>query len=284
MVPALVIGLREGVEASLIVGIIAAFLKRNGRSDALPIVMLGVVAAGLLCLAVGIALDLVERSLPQRPQEQLETVVGAIAVLIVSYMVVWMRKHSREMRGSLEAGAREALAKGSVAALVGMAFIAVLREGFETAIFLVAVFQSSGNADASGAGAVIGLVLAVAIGYGIYRGGVRINLARFFKVTGFVLVLVAAGLVASALHTAWEAGWVTVLQGQALDLGWLLKPGTVTSALVTGMLGIQPRPTVLETAGWLLYLIPASLFIFWPQGPRIPRVSNPAKSPAGEAA
>ena len=125
-----------------------------------------------------------------------------------------------------------------------MAFLAVLREGFETSVFLLAAFQDATDTTAAGAGAVIGLLAAVAIGLGLYRGGVRINLARFFRVTGLVLVFVAAGLLATSLHTAHEAGWFNALQGQALDLTWLVQPGTVSGSLLTGMLGLQPsRPS-----------------------------------------
>ena len=106
--------------------------------------------------------------------------------------------------------------------------------------------------------------LAVGLGFAIYKGGVRINLSRFFRFTGFVLVLVAAGLLASAVHTGHEAGWIDVLQAQAFDLRWLVAPGSVRAALLTGMLGLQPVPTVGETLAWLLYAIPMSLYVLWP--------------------
>ena len=109
--------------------------------------------------------------------------------------------------------------------------------------------------------------LAVGLGYAIYKGGVRINLSRFFRFTGFVLVLVAAGLLASAVHTGHEAGWIDVLQAQAFDLRWLVAPGSVRAALLTGMLGLQPVPTVGETLAWLLYAIPMSLYVLWPSRP-----------------
>ncbi len=197
MLPTFVIGLREGLEASLIVGIVAAFLRQQGRTDALRWVWAGVGIAVAICVAVGVALDLVSRQLPQAEQEGLETIVGAIAVVAVTFMIFWMRRHARGLTGVLEHDAASALAQGSVLALVGMAFFAVIREGFETAVFLLAAFDASTNAAAAGAGAALGIVTAVAVGYGIYRGGVRIDLARFFRVTGLVLVLVAAGLVAS---------------------------------------------------------------------------------------
>jgi high-affinity iron transporter len=182
-------------------------------------------------------------------------------------MVVWMKRHSRELKGSLEASAENALVLGSAWALIGMAFFAVLREGLETAVFLLAVFGNSDEPAVTGTGAVLGVGLAVVLGYAIYKGGVRINLSRFFRFTGFVLVLVAAGLLASAVHTGHEAGWIDALQAQAFDLRWLVAPGSVRAALLTGMLGLQPVPTVGETLVWLLYAIPMSLYVLWPSRP-----------------
>lgn len=275
MIPTLVIGLREGVEASLIVGIIAAFLRRSGRRDALRQVWFGVGAAVVLCLAIGIGLITLSRELPQRAQEGLETVIGVFAVVMVTFMIVWMSRHARGMKRELEEQAGHALAEGSARALIAMAFLAVLREGFETAVFLVSVIQNSSSVGSGTAGALIGIVIAVAIGYGIYRGGVRLNLGRFFKVTGLVLVLVAAGLVMAAAHTAHEAGWLTVGQTQAFDLSWLVRPGTVLSSLLTGVLGWQPRPAVVETIGWLAYAVPMLVYVGWPR--------RPARKPAPSA-
>jgi high-affinity iron transporter len=282
VIPTLVIGLREGLEASLIVGIIASFLAKNGRRDALRASWIGVVAAVILCLGIGIALVTLSRDLPQQAQESLETVVGAFAVVMVSFMIVWMGKHARTMKRELEGAAAEALQRGSASALVAMAFLAVLREGFETSVFLVSVIQESGNATSATIGAFVGIVIAVVIGYGIYRGGVRLNLARFFTITGVVLVLVAAGLTMTVLHTAHEAGWINIGQGVAVNLSWLVRPGTVLASLLTGVLGLQPKPTVLEAAGWLLYAVPMLAYISWPRSQR-PRPAVTAASQPSSA-
>lgn len=271
MIPTLVITLREGLEASLIVGIVAAFLVKEGREDSLKYMWIGVGIAVVVCSAVAIGLRVADDQLPQRQQEGLETIVGLIAVAMISYMIVWMRRHSRDLKGDLEVSAAQALAMGSTAALVVMAFLAVLREGFETAVFLLAAFQDSADTTAAAIGAVLGLLAAIVLGYAIYRGGVRINLSRFFRFTGFVLVLVAAGLLATAVHTAHEAGWFNSLQAQALDLTWLVRPGTITGSLLTGMLGLQPAPTVGEVLAYLLYAVPMSIYVLWPQGPRSSR-------------
>jgi high-affinity iron transporter len=282
MIPTFVIALREGVEASLIIGIIAAFLAREGRRDAMRQVWFGVGAAVLLCMAGAVALRIVGQELPESGQASLETVIGLVAVAAVTYMIVWMRRHARGIKSALEGSAAMALAAGSTTALVAMAFLAVLREGFETSAFLLAAFQDSTDTAAAGAGAVLGLLAAVAIGIGLYRGGVRINLARFFRITGLVLVFVAAGLLATAVHTAHEAGWLGGLQGQALDLTWLVQPGTISGSLLTGMLGLQPSPTVGEVLAYVLYAVPMALYVLWPDRlrPRRAPVRSPRAAPA----
>jgi len=281
MIPTLVIALREGVEASLIIGIVAAFLVKEGRRDALGQMWLGVGIAIALCMGVAVILRVVGQELPESGQASLETVVGLVAVTAVTYMIVWMRRHARGIKSALEGDAATALAAGSTKALVAMAFLAVLREGFETSAFLLAAFQDAADTTAAAAGAVVGLLAAVAIGIGLYRGGVRINLTRFFRVTGLILVFVAAGLLATAVHTAHEAGWFNALQGQATDLSWLVQPGTVSGSLLTGMLGLQPQPTVGEAAIYLLYAVPMALYVIWPDrlrpSPRGRRSSRPAR-------
>ena len=264
MIPTFVITLREGVEASLIVGIIAAFLVKEGREDAMRQMWIGVAIAIVLCTAVGVGLDLVGEQLPQRQQEGMESVIGLIAVSAVTYMIVWMRRHARSIKGALEGEAASALATGSTIALVAMAFLAVLREGFETSVFLLAAFQDASDTAAAGAGAVLGLLAAVLIGLGLYRGGVRINLSRFFRVTGLILVFVAAGLLASAAHTAHEAGWINSMQSQVLDLSWLVQPGTISGSLLTGMLGLQPQPVLIEAIVYVAYAVPMTLYVLWP--------------------
>jgi high-affinity iron transporter len=274
MIPTFVITLREGVEASLIVGIIAAFLVKEGRRDALRQMWIGVAIAIVLCAAVGVGLDILNEELPQKQQEGLETIVGLVAVATISYMIIWMTRHSRAIKSELEGEAASALARGSAMALVAMAFLAVLREGFETSVFLLAAFENSTNSTAAGSGAILGLVGAIAIGLGLYRGGVRINLSKFFKITGLILVFVAAGLLATAAHTAHEAGWINSFQSEAVSLRWLVHPGTVTESLLTGMLGLRAAPTQVEAFVYLAYGVPMALFVLWPRTSRSARKSG----------
>lgn len=281
MLATFVIGLREGLEAALIVGIVAAFLRQRGRLDALRSVWLGVLAAVVICVGIAIGLILLQSELTQQAQEALETVIGLLAVAMVTYMILWMRKHSRGLKHDLEGAAESALAQGSAIALVGMAILAVLREGIETVVFLLALFRTAETPALAGVGAALGLVVAIGIGYGIYKGGVRLNLSRFFRITGFVLVLVAAGLLMSAAHTAHSAGWINFGQQQALDLSWLVEPGTIRESLLTGVLGLQSKPTVIEVVLWFVYFVPLALYVCWP-AKRQPRPAGtvPQERPA----
>lgn len=263
MLATLVIGLREGLEASLIVGMIAAFLRRNGAS--LKPMWLGILSAVLVSAGVGVALEIVSASLPQQQQEAMETVIGVAAVVIVSFMILWMSKNARDMKSSLETHAGAALKGGSVFALAGMAFLAVLREGVETAVFMVAAFQSSLSPIAAGSGAVIGLGIAAVIGVLLFRGAIKVNLAKFFMATGAFLVFVAAGLVMKSLRTAHEAGWLNVGQDQVASLAWLAPNGSARAAILTGVFGIPNDPRLVEVLGWALYLVPMLAFVLWPR-------------------
>ena len=262
MLPSFVIGLREGLEAALIVGIIAAFLTTRGRG--LRSMWLGVALAIALCASLAVIFTVVGSQLSFKARETVEGVLSLVAVAGVTYMIVWMRRHSRELKGHLETRAALALTAGSGLALAFMAFFAVLREGLETAIFLLAAFQQTADPLVAGLGALIGVLVAVGLGYGIYKGGVRIDMARFFKVTGVVLVFVAGGLLASAVHEFAEAGVLTIGQSPAFDMSWLVSPGSVQASLITGMFGLQPVPTVAEVFVWLAYVVPMTVYILKP--------------------
>ncbi|KEP71373.1 iron permease [Thioclava dalianensis] len=263
MLPTFIIGLREGLEAALIVGLIAAFLRQRGQG--LAMMWLGVLSAIALSIGVGVGLKLVEQGLPQARQEAMETVIGTIAVIFVTGMIVWMTRHAHQMKSQIHGDLDAALGQGSGIALALMAFLAVLREGFETAVFLLATVSAAQSGALAALGAGLGLALAVIIGWGIYLGGVRLNLGRFFRWTGAFLILVAAGLVMSALRTAHEAGWLLAGQQQVADLSWLVAPGSVQSALLTGVLGLPANLHLIEALGWLAYFVPVTAFVYWPK-------------------
>ncbi|MFT4295808.1 MAG: FTR1 family protein [Micropruina sp.] len=263
MLATFIIGLREGLEAALIVGIIAAFLRRHGRS--LTPMLIGVGAAILLSLGVGVGLRMVETSLPQAAQEGMEAIIGVVAIVFVTGMLLWMNSNAGGLKRELESSADHALGAGTGRALVVMAFLAVLKEGFESAVFLLATFSASTNAGLAATGAALGILTAAVIGYGLYTGGMRINLGKFFRVTSVFLLLVAAGLVVNALGKMRGAGWLNAGQAATVDLSWLAPPGSVQGALFTGVLGIPPDPRVIQVAAWFAYVVPMALYVYWPK-------------------
>jgi high-affinity iron transporter len=259
------IGLREGLEATLIVSIVAAFLKRNAQPTRPMFV--GVALAVLISVAVGVGLDLFSATLPQAQQEMMETVINAIAVVFVTSMIIWMNRNAMRLKGELEREAQQALNRGGALALVVMAFLAVLKEGFETAVFLLAAAETShGNRWFAVLGGALGIGAAVLLGVGLYFGGLKLNLGRFFRITGVFLVLIAAGLVLGALRTAHEAGWVTIGQQQALDFSAWIPSQSVLGALLAGVFGIPTDPRLIEVLGWLLYAVPVLVVFLWPSG------------------
>jgi high-affinity iron transporter len=264
-----VLTLREGLEAALIVGIIAAYLVRIGRRDALPPVLAGVVAAVGLSVVAGVAIVATIGRLPLVVQESLEGVAGLIAVAVLTWMLFWMRRQGRAIKGELETGVRAALATGSTVALVGLAFVAVIREGLETVLFLLAIGSSAGASIGTVGAGLAGLAAAVAIGYGIFAAGVRVDLRRFFTVTGVVLIFVSAGLMAFAVHEFGEAGLIAN-SGRLFDLNGVLPASSPLGMLLAGLFGYRAAPTPFEALAWVAYLVPVLvLFVGVPRRARM---------------
>jgi high-affinity iron transporter len=227
--------------------------------------MVGVGIAVVLSIAVGVGLDLLSASLPQAQQEMLETVIGVVAVVFVTTMIIWMDRNAFHLKGELESEAAQAINNGGSVALATMAFLAVLKEGFETAVFLLAAAQTThGSGWSALLGGLGGIAVAIGIGIGIFFGGLKLNLGRFFRITGVFLIFIAAGLVTGALRTAHEAGWVNIGQQQVFDFSSWMPARSVLGALITGMFGIPSDPRLIEVLGWLLYAIPVLVIFLWP--------------------
>lgn len=260
--------LREGLEASLIVGIIAAYLVKIGRPDAMPRIWLGVGGAVAVSVAAGLFVATTVGQLPLAIQETVEGSTSLLAVVVLTWMLFWMRRQGRAMKGELERGVDVALAVGSTTALAGLAFVAVVREGLEAVLFLYAVGSSTGSVAGLMAASLAGLAAAVAIGWAIFALGVRIDLRRFFTVTGVVLVFVSGGLVAFAIAEFSEAGLLRA-SPVVVDLGEVLPVASPIGSLLAGLFGYRDAPTTLELAGYLLYVVPI-LMLFIADG-RLPR-------------
>ncbi|HCU16431.1 ferrous iron transport permease [Hafnia paralvei ATCC 29927] len=257
---------REGLEAALIVSLIASYLKRTQRSQWLGIVWIGVILAAALCLGLGIFINETTGEFPQKQQELFEGIVAVVAVGILTYMVFWMRKVSRSVKTHLEGAIDNALnaGKGQGWALVAMVFFAVAREGLESVFFLLAAFQQDVGIQAP-IGAVLGLVCAIIVGMMIYWGGVKLHLAKFFKWTSLFILFVAAGLAAGAIRAFHEAGLWNYLQDIAFNFTDVLSTHSLLGTLLEGIFGYQEAPTVSEVLVYFLYLIPALIFFFMPQ-------------------
>jgi high-affinity iron transporter len=255
VIPAFLITLREGLEAALIVGIVAAYLVRVDRRDALPKVWIGVFSAIALSVIVGVAVIATIGRLPLIVQETLEGVAALLAVAVLTWMLFWMRRQGRALKGDLERGVDLALANGSVLALAGLAFVSVAREGLETVLFMAAVVSSSTVGIGPAIGAIAGLGLAVLIGWAFFVAGVRIDLRRFFSITGVLLIFVAAGLCGFAVH---EFGEARLIQnsGAVFDLSAVLPETNPIGAVLAGLFGYRSSPTALELIAYLGYLIP----------------------------
>ncbi|MFG1172261.1 iron uptake transporter permease EfeU [Erwiniaceae bacterium CAU 1747] len=259
--------LREGLEAALIVSLIASYLKRTQRGQWFGAMWAGVAVAVALCFALGWFINETTGEFPQKQQELFEGLVAVIAVVILTWMVFWMRKVSRNVKAQLEDAVDNALNKGNSSgwALVLMVFLAVAREGLESVFFLLAAFQQDVG-YAPPLGAMLGLGTAVLLGMLIYWGGVRLNLASFFKWTSLFIIFVAAGLAAGAIRAFHEAGLWNHFQSVAFDFSHVLSTHSVSGTLLEGILGYQEAPSVSEVAVWLIYLIPALLLFMQPAG------------------
>lgn len=272
LVPFLIM-LREGIEAALIVGIVASYLTRTGRNEWLPALWIGVLLACGASLAVGAGLDIVTGELPQRAQELFEACVGLIAVVLLTSMVFWMRKAARNIKGELHAGVDAALASERQGlALVGLAFLAVAREGLESVFFLLAILQQSSGWQAP-LGAALGLACAVAVGFAIHAMGMRLNLRVFFRWTGVFILFVAAGLIANAVRALHEAGLWNRLQQTAYDLGAVLPVDGPLGSVLSGFFGYQERATLGEMLAYMIFLVPA-LYLFLSSRPTGPKLSG----------
>lgn len=279
LVPFLIM-LREGIEAALIVGIIASYLKQTGRGQWMPAVWVGVFLAAALSLLVGGGLELMSAEFPQKQQELFEGIVGLIAVGILSSMVFWMRKVARSIKHSLHTSLDHALTASNhqVMALIAMVFFAVAREGLETVFFLLAVFQQS-EGPAAPLGALLGLILAIFVGFAIYSGSLRLNLGLFFRWTGLFILVVAAGILANSVQALHEAGLWNHLQGVVFDISSALPMDGPAGSVLAGMFGYQDAPTVSVLGAYVIYLLVTLAMFFRPPAPpksvSIPSVTNP---------
>ncbi|GAA4117245.1 FTR1 family protein [Knoellia locipacati] len=249
------IGLREGLEAALVVVILVAFLVKTDRRWALRYVWVGVVTAVVLSAGLAAALTFGTRQLSFETQELIGGSASILAVGFVTAMVFWMRSAARTISGELKGRLDKALDLGPLAvALVG--FLGVGREGLETAIFFYATTEAAGAGNNTPLlGWLLGLGAAIVLGWLIYRGAVQINLGSFFRWTGIALVLVAAGILAYGIHDLQEAQFLPGLQTLAFDVSGVIAPDSWYATLLKGIFNFTPATTVLQAVAWTAYVV-----------------------------
>jgi high-affinity iron transporter len=268
-----VIALREGIEATLIVSIVLAYLRQLGATDRSRLVWWGAGLAVFLSAVVGLVIFLAGAEFEGTAEQVFEGLVTLAAVGVLTWMIFWMRRQGARIKSELQDKVDTALVAGGLA-LAGLAFFAVLREGVETALFLYAAakgtaVQGTNVAPATQVfGAVLGLAVAAILGVLLYRGGIRLNLRSFFRVTGLILIVVAAGLFAFSLHELPEAGWLRLLDAHAFDLSSSLPDDAGAGAIRRGLVGYHAHPTWLEVVGWAAYLVTVGGFFL--RTPKVP--------------
>lgn len=271
------IGLREGLEASLVVGILVAYLVKSGRRDRLPPIWAGVLTAVALSLAFGAVLTFTSSRMSFEAQEAFGGTLSVVAVGFVTWMIFWMRRTARTLKTELHGRLDAALAMGTMA-LVLTAFIAVGREGLETALFIWTAVQATGQSTDPVIGAGLGLVSAVLLGYLFYRGAVKINLAKFFTWTGAALVVVAAGVFSYGVHDLQEAGVLPGLNNIAFDVSDAVPPSSWYGTLLKGTVNFSPASSWFEVTAWVAYILPVTTVFFLPGRAKSPAPAGPAVS------
>jgi high-affinity iron transporter len=253
MLPSFLITLREGLEAALIVGIMLSMLGKMGREDGVRTVWLGVLAAAVVSLTAGIVLNVLGLAFEGRAEELFEGVMMLLAAGVLTWVIFWMARFGRDSQARLEDEIRQAARTGGQGPLFVLAFVAVVREGIETALFLTATVLSTSPGQAL-AGGLLGLAAAVAMGWLMFAAGKKLNVRVFFQVTGVILLLVAAGLVAHGIHELQEAAVLPTGIEHVWDINPILDEKGTAGLLLTALFGYNGNPSLIEAIAYAVYL------------------------------
>lgn len=266
MLASFLLSLREGIEAALIIGIVLGALRKLNRTELVPAVWYGTISAVVVSLLTGVLLTSFGLSLEGAAEQIFEGVAMLLAASVLTWMIFWMSRQARSIKGELEAGVNRAVSTGRWRALFGLAFLAVVREGVELALFLTAATFAS---DAQGTilGALVGLSVAVLLGWGLFASTVRLDLRRFFQITGFLLILFAAGLVAHGIHEFNEVGWIPPVVEHVWDLNPILDENSTLGLMLKALFGYNANPSLTEVFAYLAYYVAIFFGLRWTQRP-----------------
>jgi len=278
MLPTYLLSLREGLEAALIIGIVLGALSKIRRTDLSSAVWLGTLSAAIVSILTAVVLTTFGRSLEETAEQIFEGITMLIAAGILTWMIFWMSKQARFLKSELEAGVNKAAASTGKPAMFWLAFIAVVREGIELALFVTAAFfagdqsQVTGNIIQTLAGTILGLGTAALLGWTLFATTVRLDLRRFFQVTGFLLILFAAGLVAHGVHEFNEVGWIPAVIEHIWDVNAIVDENSLAGQLLKTLFGYNGNPSLTEMISYFVYL--AVVTVLWR------RDTAPVKAPA----
>ena len=253
MVSTFIIALREGLEASLIVGILVAYILKSDRLSLLPSLWSGVAGAVAVSLGLGYFLSRTSGGLSERAQAIFAGTTSLLAVALVTWMVFWMKRSARFLKSELHQKADTALSVGPIA-LAMTAFLAVIREGLETALFLYSNFKTVSDTRSSTLGLLLGLAVAISLGYLIFKSSINLNVGKFFRYTGVALIIVAAGVLLYGVHEFQELGWLPGDSALAWDLGAQIPDSSIAGAALGGTVGFDTTTSWLQLIVWVIYL------------------------------
>ena len=254
MLPSYLLSLREGIEAALIIGIVLGALRQMRRTDLSSAVWIGVISASVLSVLAGVLLTTFGLSFEGRSEQIFEGITMLLAASVLTWMIFWMSRQARNIKGELESGVHKAAFEGGKRGLFALAFLAVLREGIELALFLVAsVFAS--DVQQTLIGASLGLSTAILLGWSLFATTVRLNLHRFFQVTGFLLILFAAGLVAYGVHEFNEAGLIPSVVEHVWDVNPILDENATLGSMLKALFGYNGNPSLTEVLAYFAYFV-----------------------------
>ncbi len=262
MFASFLLSLREGLEAALLIGILIGALYKMGRPELKRPVWIGAISAVVVSLVVGVMLYQLGALFEGDAEKIFEGITMLSAAAVLTWMIFWMNKQARDIKGNLESDVNQAVQKGAFAPLFLVAFLVIIREGIELALFLTAAAYSSSESQVL-LGAVAGLIVAVVLGWLLYSATSRLNLRRFFQVTGILLLLFAAGLVAHGIHEFNEVGWVPAVIDPLWNMNHILDEKSTLGEMLKALFGYNGNPSLTETGAYWIYIVVVFLVLQW---------------------